>query len=133
MDAAGIERAHVIGVSLGGWLATWTAILHPHRVASVVNVVGSHLKVPVDEGSSRQAQAGLEELKRLTKQLVDDPTRGHLRARLVYVFLHPERELTDEFVDQRWALYRRSTNAKQVEAFVGSPGPDNVLGPELLA
>jgi len=133
MDAAGIERAHVIGVSLGGWLATWTSLLHPDRVASVVNVVGSHLKVPVDEGSRRQAQAGLDELKRLTKQLVDDPTRENLRARLGYVFLHPDRDLPGELVDLRWALYRQSTNGKQVEAFVGNPGPDNLLTPELLA
>jgi pimeloyl-ACP methyl ester carboxylesterase len=133
MDAAGIERAHLIGVSLGGWLAMWTALLHPARIGKVVNVVGAHLNVPVDESDRQQAQAGLERLQRLTRQFVNEPTRENLRARLGYVFHHPERDLPEELVDLRSALHRLSTNAKQVEAFVGNPGPENLLTPEVLA
>ncbi len=32
MDAAGVERAHVFGISLGGMAAMWLAIEHPQRV-----------------------------------------------------------------------------------------------------
>src|ERR1700677_4934396 len=29
MDAAGIQRANLLGESLGGWIAVWTALLYP--------------------------------------------------------------------------------------------------------
>ena len=35
LDAAGAERAHLIGLSLGGMVAQEVAILQPHRVASL--------------------------------------------------------------------------------------------------
>jgi 2-hydroxy-6-oxonona-2,4-dienedioate hydrolase len=34
-DAVGIERAHIVGESLGGWVGGRTAIDHPDRVASL--------------------------------------------------------------------------------------------------
>lgn len=36
LDAAGIERAVVVGHSFGGAVATWLAVHHPNRVASVL-------------------------------------------------------------------------------------------------
>jgi pimeloyl-ACP methyl ester carboxylesterase len=36
LDDAGIERAHVVGQSMGGWTALRVAIAHPERVSSVV-------------------------------------------------------------------------------------------------
>jgi 2-hydroxy-6-oxonona-2,4-dienedioate hydrolase len=35
LDAEGIESAHLVGESLGGWVAAWTAAEHPERVASL--------------------------------------------------------------------------------------------------
>ncbi len=46
MDAAGIKKAHLIGESLGGWIAAWTAIDHPDRVGKVIYTVGAMLKRP---------------------------------------------------------------------------------------
>lgn len=133
MDAAGIDHAHLVGNSLGGWLAMWIALTHPERVGKVVNVVGSHLSVDVGEHARLQAQSGLENLKRLSQRLAEEPTCENLRARLGYVFLHVDRDLTDELVDVRWKLFQRSTNGKQVSDFVGNPGPENLLTPERLA
>lgn len=35
LDALGIERAHVVGYSMGGWMASALATYHPERVASL--------------------------------------------------------------------------------------------------
>jgi pimeloyl-ACP methyl ester carboxylesterase len=35
LDALGIERAHVVGYSMGGWMASALAAFHPERVASL--------------------------------------------------------------------------------------------------
>jgi 2-hydroxy-6-oxonona-2,4-dienedioate hydrolase len=119
MDAAGIERAHLIGESLGGWIALWTAIDHPDRVGKVVYTVGAHLKVPTDEATEEKTAAGLGELKRLTRQFMQDPTRENVHARLKWLFHKPERDITEELIDLRWALYQQS---------IGKAGPPNQIG-----
>jgi 2-hydroxy-6-oxonona-2,4-dienedioate hydrolase len=35
-DAAGLERVHLVGNSLGGWVASWLALIHPKRVYKLV-------------------------------------------------------------------------------------------------
>ena len=35
LDVRGIARAHVVGISMGGALAQWLAVLHPDRVAAL--------------------------------------------------------------------------------------------------
>ena len=53
-------RAHLIGESLGGWIAVWTAIDHPDRIGKVIYTVGAHLTVPMDEATREKTQRGLE-------------------------------------------------------------------------
>jgi 2-hydroxy-6-oxonona-2,4-dienedioate hydrolase len=131
MDAAGIERAHLVGESLGGAIAVWTAIYHPERVGKIIYTVGAHLKVPVDEETQKKTDAGLGEFRRLTKQFVAEPTRENVRARLGWLFHKPERDITEELIDLRWALYQMS---------IGKAGntseerdPEHQLTPENLA
>jgi pimeloyl-ACP methyl ester carboxylesterase len=47
LDAVGIERAHVLGVSMGGMIAQELAIAHPERVASLVVAVSFARPDPV--------------------------------------------------------------------------------------
>lgn len=46
LDALGLERADVIGLSLGGWLAAELALRHPGRVGRLVLVNAAGTRVP---------------------------------------------------------------------------------------
>jgi pimeloyl-ACP methyl ester carboxylesterase len=56
LDAAGIERAHIVGVSMGGMIAQELAIRHPQRVRGLV--LGCTYARP-DAGVERQMESSL--------------------------------------------------------------------------
>ncbi len=112
LDAAGIEKAHLVGESLGGWVSMWTAVLHPERVGKLVSVCGARLGVEEDEESRAHMRRGLADLRRLTAEFVSDPSRDAVRRRMEWLFFDPDADLTDELVDIRWAMYRRSQAQK---------------------
>jgi pimeloyl-ACP methyl ester carboxylesterase len=41
MDALGIPRAHVVGISMGGFIAQWMAMRHPGRIASMTSIMST--------------------------------------------------------------------------------------------
>ena len=57
MDELGIERAHVLGVSMGGMIAQWLAIDHPEAVDRLVLAVTSSRPNPVLTGSIEEWMA----------------------------------------------------------------------------
>ncbi|HEY7060073.1 MAG TPA: alpha/beta hydrolase [Chloroflexota bacterium] len=136
MDAAGIERAHIAGESLGGWVAAWTALLHPDRVNKIISITGAGLEVETDQASKEYYERGSGELRRLSRQFVENPTKENLRARLGWLFHDPQRDITDELVELRWAIYKLP-GAEQAVARTGKPGtgpsnPEYKLTPERL-
>ncbi len=46
MDALGLERAHVVGASFGGWIAAELAVTAPHRISSLVLLSPAGLRLP---------------------------------------------------------------------------------------
>lgn len=50
LDALGIEKAHVMGASMGGYIVRWIALRHPHRVASLQIVMSGSGAVPGEDG-----------------------------------------------------------------------------------
>lgn len=132
MDAAGIEKVNLLGESLGGWIAVWTSLLYPERVGKIVYAVGAKLNVPVDEGAAKRTAAGRSELARLTRQFNEDPSRENVRARLNWLFRDPERDVTDELVDLRWALYCRNEAGGMRGHANTAPRDDGELTPERL-
>ncbi len=136
MDAAGISRAHVAGESLGGWVASWVALLYPDRVGKIVSITGAGLAVETDEASREHYQRGVNELRRLSQQFVQNPTKENLRARLSWLFHDPARDLTDELLELRWAIYQLP-GAEAAVSRTGKPGtgpsnPQYQLTPERL-
>ena len=57
LDAVGAERAHVVGVSLGGYIAQELAVTRPERVAKLVLLSTS---VAASEGALPMPQRGVE-------------------------------------------------------------------------
>lgn len=41
LDALGVERAHIVGASMGGMIAQTIAITHPHRVRSLTSIMSN--------------------------------------------------------------------------------------------
>jgi pimeloyl-ACP methyl ester carboxylesterase len=68
LDAAGIERAHVIGVSMGGMIAQVLAALQPQRVASLTSIMSSS-----GNPRPRVALGKPRALNALLKRPPDDP------------------------------------------------------------
>ena len=112
LNAAGIEQAYLVGESLGGWIAMWTAVRHPDRVSKLVSVCGARLGIDEDEASRQHMKDGLSELRRLTAEFVANPNRDAVRRRMEWLFYDSDASLTEELVDIRWAIYQRGEAAR---------------------
>ena len=70
LDALGVARAHLVGISMGGMIAQELAIAHPDRAASLVSINSTgDIFDPELPGISRvvQAQLAFEELKHMMR------------------------------------------------------------------
>jgi pimeloyl-ACP methyl ester carboxylesterase len=102
LDAAGIERAHIVGNSMGGRLAIELALAEPQRVVSLVLVAASIDGAPppatlpseveevIDEIERLEEAAELDAVNELEARLwLDGPSRqpGHVAGRARELFL----------------------------------------------
>lgn len=97
LETYGVERAHLCGESLGGWVAIKFAALHPERVDRLV------LNTP---GGTMATPQVMERIRTLTQRAADEPTAKHIRARLEWLMADPA-SVTDELVEVRSAIYSR--------------------------
>ena len=110
MDAMGIAKAHWLGESLGGWVATWLALESPERVNRLINCTGGVFRWPEGE-DPREAE---ERRNMVSKsQALKELTRLNVRKRLEMLFHDPD-DCTEELVDIRLALYSRPEMQKVV-------------------
>ncbi len=93
MDALGIDRGHLSGESLGGWVAAWTAAHRPDRVNRLV------LNTP---GNIANKPAVMTRLRDSTMAAVNDPSDATVRRRVEWLF-HDTSMVTDELVGLRRA------------------------------
>jgi 2-hydroxy-6-oxonona-2,4-dienedioate hydrolase len=100
LDAIGADQAHLVGESLGGWVAVRLALDAPERVSSVVNVVGGGLRPIPATPEELRGWAGLEERSR---EILDHSTFENWRKRMQWLVHNPEM-MTDELVEVRAAI-----------------------------
>jgi len=107
LDSQGVERAHLVGHSLGGLVAASVALSDPGRARSLIlvdsaglgeEINGEYLRGFIEAGSRRELKPALELLfadsSQVTRQLVDDVLRykridgvdGALRSIADHVF-----------------------------------------------
>lgn len=131
MDARSIERAHFVGESLGGWVATWLAHKHPERAGKIVLACGAGLTDPregADENEGRRL------LQRLNSAVAEQTTRETVRKRLEFLVYRPER-ITDEMVEIRYKIYTRPEMQKalpSIFSMVGEKREPYLLTPDIL-
>lgn len=103
MDRLDISSAHLAGISLGAWVASWLALEAPDRVERIVNCTGGVFRwkdgESAREATERKAMVGANEGLR-------DLSRDSVRRRLHSLF-HDPTACTEELVDLRLALYSR--------------------------
>lgn len=97
LDALGLDRVHLAGESLGGWLALKFAPLHPERLRTVI------LSAP---GGRMISEPQLDKAQSISAQAVSEPTFENVRKRL-QVVIHDPDSITDELVRVRQAIYAR--------------------------
>lgn len=98
LDACGIERAHLVGESLGGWVAAWLASEHPDRVGRVELVAA---------GGTKADPAVMERIRTSTREAVESDDIALTRRRLQLLMFDGERDVSDELVEVRHAIYHQ--------------------------
>jgi 2-hydroxy-6-oxonona-2,4-dienedioate hydrolase len=135
LDALGIERAHLSGESIGGWVAAWTAAHRADRVDRLV------LNTPGNITNKPQVMAAVRDS---SLKAVREASPETVRARVEWLF-HDTSLVTDELVALRLAIYtqpgfeRAMTNIVAVqnweyrEPYVWSPSwCGQITAPTLL-
>jgi 2-hydroxy-6-oxonona-2,4-dienedioate hydrolase len=97
MDQLGIERAHLNGESLGGWVAVKFAATYPDRVDRLV------LNTP---GGTMARPEVMEKIRSLSQAAADDPSEDRIRTRLAWL-MADRATVTDELVSIRRSIYAR--------------------------
>jgi len=104
MDAMGIERAHLSGESLGGWVSAIFATQHPERVGRLMLNTAGGLPIMTDKG-----RQDLRTFIDLNKRNIDNtPSYESVQARMHWLMHENNRHLVDdELVDLRLGIYLR--------------------------
>lgn len=114
MDALDIDRAHLSGESLGGWVAVKFAARFPDRVDRLI------LNTP---GGTMATPEVMERIRSLSQAAADNPSDERIRARLEWLMADP-RSVTDELVAIRRGVYSRPGFTESMRHILCLQDPD---------
>jgi 4,5:9,10-diseco-3-hydroxy-5,9,17-trioxoandrosta-1(10),2-diene-4-oate hydrolase len=97
LKTLGIERAHLLGNSLGGGTAVRFALNHPDRAGRLVLMAPGGLSLNV---FSPDPTEGIKRLSRFAA--APGPSRDKMAA-FLSIMVHDQRLVTDELIDERFA------------------------------
>ncbi|MGQ0699597.1 MAG: alpha/beta fold hydrolase [Panacagrimonas sp.] len=103
MDVLGIQKAHLSGESLGGWVSGFIAVKYPERVGKVMLNTGAGIPIVSVQGRSDLADL----MERSKKAAGVAPTFEAVKHRIEWL-IHPKnhaRLVTDELVNLRLHYY----------------------------
>lgn len=98
LDAVGVERAHLVGESLGGWVAGRLAADNPDRVGRLTLVA---------PGGTVANPKVMERIKTSTRAAVESDDIALTRKRLELLMFDPAKDVSDELVAVRHDIYHR--------------------------
>ena len=132
LDSLGIEKAHVEGESLGGWVALWFALHYPDRLNKLILNTTAGVKFKPGVVEEHPAQ-GRQLLRERSLAAISNPTKETIRKRLEWLMASPDR-VSDELVDVRFNIYSNpETRRSLTDVFSNSFGDgdsDNYFIPE---
>lgn len=107
LDAMGIDQACIAGESFGGTQSFAAVKAHPHRFTKLIAIVGGIYAAQADQASFDQYEKAMTSMVEKQRAFLATPSRETVRQRLAWLFHKPERDITEELVDVRWAFYQR--------------------------
>ncbi|MFF1920475.1 alpha/beta fold hydrolase [Streptomyces sp. NPDC058221] len=114
LDVVGIEKAHLTGESLGGWVAIKFAARYPDRTRKIVaNTPGGTMSRP----------EVMEKIRTLSQAAADDPSHERVKARLEWLMADPA-TVTEELIATRRAHYSRPGYADSARHILCLQDPD---------
>lgn len=114
MDLLGLEKAHLDGESLGGWVALKFASCYPDRVDRIV------LNTP---GGTMANPEVMEQIRLLSQGAADDPTADRIRTRLEWL-MADRASVTDELVELRRLVYAQPGFARSMQHILCLQNPE---------
>lgn len=126
LDAQGIESAHIVGESLGGWVGGRMAIDMPDRIAS--------LQLLCAGGTVANPEV-MERIRTSTRRAVETDDIELTRKRL-QLLMHDASDATDELVQSRHAIYHQPEFVENIGNLLSLQDMEtrlrNILKPEDL-
>jgi 2-hydroxy-6-oxonona-2,4-dienedioate hydrolase len=127
LDAQGIEKAHLVGESLGGWVSGRTAIDNPDRVASIQLLCA---------GGTVANPEVMERIRTSTRRAVETDDVELTRKRMRLLMADPV-NATEELVAVRHAIYHHPDFVANIDNLLCLQDMDtrqrNILRPADLA
>ena len=125
LDHLGVERAHLVGASLGGMIAQRVAIDHPDRVLSLASIMST----TGERSVGLPSEAAREVLLRRAPSDRDGYVEATVRARGVIGSQPHDEERTRSFAERAFERgYHPEGTARQLAAIVATPDRTEALG-----